>query len=75
MINEWGPRSIYGHSRMEKRESHGDLVWPGWWRSSRSFESSSRDAERNCWLVVQPPCHGVSPVKYDIREIPQRSST
>jgi len=61
--------SIDGHSRMES-ESHGDLL-ARLVAESRSFESSSKDAERNCWLVVHRHAHGVLPSEYDIREIPE----
>ena len=36
---------------------------------SFAFDATSRDAERNCWLVVHRHIHGVLPSEYDIREI------
>ena len=36
---------------------------------SFGFDATSRDAERNCWLVVHRHAHGVLPSEYDIREI------
>ncbi len=36
---------------------------------SFSFDATSRDPERNCWLVVHRHAHGVLPSEYDIREI------
>jgi hypothetical protein len=38
---------------------------------SRDFEGSSKDPERNCWLVVHRHTHGVLPSEYDIREVPE----
>ena len=38
---------------------------------SFGFEATSRDAERNCWLVVHRHAHGVLPSEYDIREVPE----
>ncbi len=38
---------------------------------SRAFETSSRDPERNCWMVVHRHAHGVLPSEYDIREVPE----
>lgn len=38
---------------------------------SRSFEATSKDPERNCWMVVHRHAHGVLPSEYDIREIPE----
>lgn len=40
-------------------------------RESFGFDASSRDAERNCWLVVHRHVHGVLPSEYDIREVPE----
>jgi hypothetical protein len=36
---------------------------------SFSFDATSRDPERNCWLAVHRHLHGVLPSEYDIREI------
>lgn len=38
---------------------------------SRDFDSTGRDPERNCWLVVHRHVHGVLPSEYDIREVPE----
>ena len=38
---------------------------------SFGFDATSRDAERNCWLVVHRHAHGVLPSEYDIREVPE----
>jgi hypothetical protein len=38
---------------------------------SFAFDATSRDAERNCWLVVHRHAHGVLPSEYDIREVPE----
>jgi len=40
-------------------------------RESFAFDTTSRDAERNCWLVVHRHVHGVLPSEYDIREVPE----
>ena len=37
--------------------------------SSRSFDGSQADPQRNCWLAVHQHVHGVLPSEYDIREI------
>ena len=31
----------------------------------------SADLERHCWVVLHTHVHGVPPVEYDIREIPE----
>jgi len=38
-------------------------------RASHEFDSTSNDAERNCWMAVHRHVHGVLPSEYDIREI------
>jgi hypothetical protein len=38
---------------------------------SRQLEASSRDLERNCWMVAHRHVHGVLPSEYDIREVPE----
>lgn len=38
---------------------------------SRDFEGTSKDPERNCWLVVHRHAHGVLPSEYDIRDVPE----
>jgi PAS domain-containing protein len=38
---------------------------------SFGFDATSRDPERNCWLVVHRHAHGVLPSEYDIREVPE----
>jgi hypothetical protein len=38
-------------------------------RESFAFDRSSRDAERNCWMVVHRHRHGVLPSEYDIRPV------
>ena len=38
---------------------------------SRVFDSTARDPERNCWMVVHRHVHGVLPSEYDIREVPE----
>jgi hypothetical protein len=40
-------------------------------RESRDFEGTSKDPERNCWLVVHRHAHGVLPSEYDIRDVPE----
>jgi hypothetical protein len=40
-------------------------------RESFAFDGSSRDAERNCWMVVHRHRHGVLPSEYDIRDVPE----
>jgi hypothetical protein len=40
-------------------------------QESRGFEASSKDPERNCWLVVHRHTHGVLPSEYDIRDVPE----
>lgn len=40
-------------------------------QESLAFEATSRDPERNCWLVVHRHAHGVLPSEYDIREVPE----
>ncbi|MEI8250778.1 MAG: hypothetical protein WCF98_06370 [Synechococcus sp. ELA057] len=39
--------------------------------SSRSFDASGADPQRNCWLAVHQHVHGVLPSEYDIREVPE----
>lgn len=38
---------------------------------SFSFDATSRDPERNCWLAVHRHVHGVLPSEYDIRDVPE----
>jgi hypothetical protein len=38
---------------------------------SCEFDSTARDPERNCWMVVHRHVHGVLPSEYDIREVPE----
>ena len=38
-------------------------------RESFAFDGSSRDPERNCWMVVHRHIHGALPSEYDIREV------
>lgn len=38
---------------------------------SRDFDGTSKDPERNCWLVVHRHAHGVLPSEYDIRDVPE----
>lgn len=40
-------------------------------QESRDFEGTSKDPERNCWLVVHRHVHGVLPSEYDIRDVPE----
>ena len=40
-------------------------------QSSRRFDTTVSDPERNCWLAVHEHVHGVLPSEYDIREIPE----
>ncbi|NDC14517.1 MAG: hypothetical protein EBZ76_04830 [Synechococcaceae bacterium WB9_2_170] len=40
-------------------------------QQSFAFDATTRDPERNCWLVVHRHVHGVLPSEYDIREIPE----
>lgn len=40
-------------------------------QESFDFDGTSRDPERNCWLVVHRHAHGVLPSEYDIREVPE----
>lgn len=40
-------------------------------QESFGFDGTSRDPERNCWLVVHRHVHGVLPSEYDIREVPE----
>ncbi|CAK6688718.1 MULTISPECIES: hypothetical protein [unclassified Synechococcus] len=40
-------------------------------QESRDFEGTSKDPERNCWLVVHRHAHGVLPSEYDIRDVPE----
>lgn len=39
--------------------------------SSRRFDASGADPQRNCWLAVHQHVHGVLPSEYDIREVPE----
>ena len=36
---------------------------------SHTFDATSQDPERNCWMAVHRHVHGVLPSEYDIREI------
>jgi hypothetical protein len=38
---------------------------------ARLLETTSRDLERNCWMVAHRQVHGVLPSEYDIREVPE----
>lgn len=38
---------------------------------ARQLEATSRDLERNCWMVAHRHVHGVLPSEYDIREVPE----
>lgn len=38
-------------------------------QTSRDFDGTASDAERNCWMAVHQHIHGVLPSEYDIREI------
>ncbi|MCP9849371.1 hypothetical protein [Cyanobium sp. Morenito 9A2] len=38
---------------------------------ARQLEASSRDLERNAWMVAHRHVHGVLPSEYDIREVPE----
>ena len=38
-------------------------------QTSRQFDGTASDAERNCWMAVHQHMHGVLPSEYDIREI------
>ena len=38
-------------------------------QESFAFDGSSRDPERNCWMVVHRHIHGALPSEYDIREV------
>jgi len=40
-------------------------------QESFTFDATSRDAERNCWMAVHRHVHGVLPSEYDIREVPE----
>ena len=40
-------------------------------QESFGFDATSRDPERNCWMVVHRHVHGVLPSEYDIREVPE----
>jgi len=51
-------------------QSHGQLVLD-LAQQSFAFDATTRDPERNCWLVVHRHVHGVLPSEYDIREIPE----
>ena len=37
--------------------------------ASHEFDSTGKDAERNCWMAVHRHIHGVLPSEYDIREV------
>lgn len=39
-------------------------------RALRAADGSA-DLERHCWVVLHTHVHGVPPVEYDIREIPE----
>ena len=39
--------------------------------ASREFDATGKDPERNCWMAVHRPVHGVPPSEYDIREVPE----
>lgn len=39
--------------------------------SSRRFDATGADPERNCWMAVHAHVHGVLPSEYDIREVPE----
>lgn len=51
-------------------QSHDQLVLD-LAQQSFAFDATTRDPERNCWLVVHRHVHGVLPSEYDIREIPE----
>jgi len=36
---------------------------------SHTFDATSNDPERNCWMAVHRHVHGVLPSEYDIREV------
>ncbi len=38
---------------------------------ARQLEATSRDLERNCWMIAHRHVHGVLPSEYDIREVPE----
>ncbi len=38
---------------------------------ARHLEATSRDLERNCWMVAHRHVHGMLPSEYDIREVPE----
>ena len=38
-------------------------------QESFAFDGSSRDPERNCWMVVHRHIHGSLPSEYDVREV------
>lgn len=38
-------------------------------QESFAFDATTRDPERNCWLVVHRHLHGCLPSEYDIRDI------
>ena len=51
-------------------QSHDQLVLD-LAQQSFAFDATTRDPERNCWLVVHRHVHGVLPSEYDIRQIPE----
>lgn len=54
----------------EETPASSELVAQLAWESF-AFDGSSRDAERNCWMVVHRHRHGVLPSEYDIRDVPE----
>lgn len=40
-------------------------------QSSRCFDGTASDPERNCWLAIHQHVHGVLPSEYDIRDVPE----
>jgi hypothetical protein len=39
--------------------------------TSRQFDITQADPQRNCWMAVHQHVHGVLPSEYDIREVPE----
>jgi hypothetical protein len=39
--------------------------------TSRQFDGTQADPQRNCWMAVHQHVHGVLPSEYDIREVPE----